>query len=104
MLCTGYTKTIDMAHGDLMKLADARGTTLRVARGSLWITQEHDARDVVLNAGDVWAVERDGLTLVEAQTNAALCLVGPGALSAVVSVDHPRGSGRLRDFINRLAA
>ena len=63
MQCAGYTKTLDLRHGDLVKLADARGTTLRVARGTLWVTQEHDRSDVVLNTGDVWTVERDGLTL-----------------------------------------
>ena len=84
MQCAGYTKTLDLRHGDLVKLADARGTTLRVARGTLWVTQEHDRSDVVLNTGDVWTVERDGLTLAEAQTGVALCLVGPGAEPAHV--------------------
>jgi len=104
MLCAGYTKTLDLARGDLVKLDDARGTTLGVARGTLWVTQEHDPRDVVLNAGDVWAVERDGLTLVEAQTGAALCLLGRGAAPAHVRERRIRGSDRLRQFFNRWVA
>ena len=51
---------------------DARGTTLRVTRGTLWITQEDDTHDIVLRAGDIWMVERDGLTIVEAQNDASV--------------------------------
>lgn len=85
MLCTGYDRVLDLDHGDFVKLDDARGTTLRVTRGTLWLTQERDRHDIVLNEGDVWTVERDGLTLVEAQSNAVVCLVGRGAKPAKVS-------------------
>jgi Protein of unknown function (DUF2917) len=76
MLCDGYDKVFDLDHGDLVELQDARGTTLRVTRGTIWITQEHDTQDIVLRAGDVWTVERQGLTLVEAQGDALVCVVG----------------------------
>jgi hypothetical protein len=79
MLCNGDDKVLDLAHGDLVELADARGTTLRVTKGTLWITQERDRRDIVLAAGDVWTVEQHGLTLVEAQGAATVCLVGTAA-------------------------
>ncbi len=79
MTCAGYTKTLDLAAGDLVRLSDAKGTTLRVTRGTLWVTQDQDVNDVVLATGDTWTVERDGLTLAEAQGAAIVCLVGPGA-------------------------
>ena len=91
MLCAGYTRTVDMHDGDLVKLDNARGTTLRVASGTLWVTQERDNHDIVLNGGDVWVVERDGLTLVQAQARTALCLVGPGAEAAQIRERHGRG-------------
>jgi len=47
-----------------------------VTRGTLWITQEDDPQDVVLRAGDNWVVERNGLTVVEAQDDAIFCVVG----------------------------
>ncbi len=80
MLCPGYTKTLDLAHGEVLTLDDARGTTLRVTRGTLWITQDHDPRDIVLNAGDVWTIERQGRTVVEAQGTSILCWLGTGAV------------------------
>ena len=56
-----------LLHGDLVEIPDARGTTLHVARGRLWLTQERDRRDIVLDAGDTYTVERDGVTVAEAQ-------------------------------------
>ncbi|MEO8849844.1 MAG: DUF2917 domain-containing protein [Casimicrobiaceae bacterium] len=101
---SGYSKHLDMAEGDLLKLDDARGTTLRVARGTLWVTQEHDRRDFVLGPGDVWAIERDGLTLVEAQTPAMVSVMGTGAVPAHVRERRIRAFARLRRFFNQRAA
>jgi len=76
MVCDGYTKIWDLAPDELVKLDGARGTTLRVTRGKLWITLENDTRDVVLQAGDVFTIDRGGLTLVEAQGRATVCVMG----------------------------
>jgi hypothetical protein len=78
-MCERLAKSLDLSRGELLALDDARGTTLRVSRGTVWVTQEKELRDVVLTAGDTWAVERDGLTLVEAHGATALDVVGPGA-------------------------
>ncbi len=61
MICAGYTKVWDLAPGELVQLDGARGTTLRVTRGTLWITQERDTRDIVLSAGDAFTIDRGGL-------------------------------------------
>jgi hypothetical protein len=82
MLCNGYDKVVELADGDLVEIHDGHGTTLRVTKGTLWITQEHDTRDIVLRAGDVWTVERQGLTLLQAQGATVLCAVGTAALFA----------------------
>ena len=75
MVCSGYTIVWNLASGELVKLDGARGTTLRVTRGTLWLTQEHDTRDFVLTAGDVYTIDRGGLTLVEAQSSASVCVM-----------------------------
>jgi hypothetical protein len=75
MACDGYTKIWDLAPGELVQLDGARGTTLRVTRGTLWITLEDDVRDVVLAAGDTFTIDRGGLTLVEAQEKATVCVL-----------------------------
>jgi hypothetical protein len=37
----------------------------------------NDTNDVVLGPGDVWMVERDGLTIIEAQNDASFRALGP---------------------------
>jgi hypothetical protein len=79
MLCTGYTKVWELAPSELVRLDGARGTTLRVTRGTLWITLEDDTRDIVLTAGDSYMIDRGGLTLVEAQSASTVCVLGDHA-------------------------
>ena len=90
MLCTGYTKVWELASGELVRLDGARGTTLRVTRGTLWITLENDTRDIVLSAGDSYTIDRGGLTLVEAQGTAAVCVLA----HYVDEIRHRRNSRR----------
>lgn len=65
-----------LVDGDLVELIDARGATLRVDSGSVWVTQERDARDVMLYAGDSWMIERGGTTVAEARGDTALRVAG----------------------------
>jgi len=97
---------LDLAARESLLLADARGTTLRVNRGTLWITQQDDTRDVVLRPGDVWTVELDGDTIVEAQTAATVALSGR-AVSRALPVPPPvstRRSALLAQVRERFAA
>ena len=75
MACDGYTKMWEMAGGELIGVDGGRGTTLRVTRGTLWLTFAHDTRDVVLGVGDVFTIDRGGLTLIEAQGDATVCVL-----------------------------
>jgi hypothetical protein len=76
MACFQHGTIVELAARDVVTLPDLRSATLRVTRGTLWITQEDDPQDVVLRAGDNWVVERNGLTVVEAQDDAIFCVVG----------------------------
>ena len=76
MVCDGYTKVWDLVPDELVRLDGARGTTLRITRGSVWITLENDTRDVVLTAGDAFTIDRGGVTLVEAQGRSTVCVMG----------------------------
>jgi Protein of unknown function (DUF2917) len=99
MLCTGYDKVLRLSHGDLVELNDSRGATVRVTRGTVWLTQEDDTQDVVLRAGDVWTIERQGLTLVEAQGSAQVCILGTGS-DSIGARNRVAGFGeRLRDWL-----
>ena len=76
MACFEYGTIVELGARETMTLPDARSAMLRVTRGTVWITQESDPQDVVLRAGDTWVVERNGLTVVEAQEDVSLCVVG----------------------------
>ena len=104
MACDGYTRIWDLEPGELVQLDGARGTTLRVTRGTLWVTLENDLRDVVLSAGDSFMVDRGGLTIVEAQGETTVCVLarhvtelrrGPAALGV---------AGRIAAWFAGLAA
>ena len=76
MPCFKHGTIIDLAARESVSLPDMRGTTLRITRGSVWITQENDTKDIVLRAGDNWVVEKNGLTILEAQEDTTFCALG----------------------------
>jgi hypothetical protein len=92
MKCDGYEKVWDLSQGELVQLDGARGTTLRVTSGMLWITLEDDVRDVVLAAGDTFTVDRAGLTLVEAQERTTVCVMELHAVEVRRGPRPPRSS------------
>lgn len=76
MACFEHGTIVDLAARESLALPDVRGITLRVTRGTVWITQESDTQDIVLRAGDNWVVEKNGVTIVEAQEETTLCAIG----------------------------
>jgi len=89
MLCTGYTKVWELAPNELVRLDGARGTTLRVTSGGLWITLEKDKRDIVLSAGDSYTIDRGGLTLAEAQGATTVCVLAHHVDESRVVANRP---------------
>jgi DUF2917 family protein len=95
MICDGYTKVWELSAGEMIQLDGARGTTLRVTRGTLWLTLENDTRDVVLTAGDSFLIDRGGLTLVEAQDDAIVCVLARHIEEVRVRVGRPGIAARV---------
>ena len=53
-----------LQRGQTSRLPEARATHLCSAAGTLWITVDHDARDVVLEPGQCFVVQGDeGVTI-----------------------------------------
>ena len=95
MACDGYTKIWDLAAGEIVQLDGARGTTLRVTRGMVWLTLEDDLRDVVLAAGDSFTIDRGGLTLIEAQGTTVVCVLARHVAEVRGRARPPRLAGRI---------
>jgi hypothetical protein len=91
MACKPDSKVWQLGPREVLRLDGARGTTVRATRGTLWLTLENDPRDIVLVPGNAFTIDRGGLTLVEAQDDAVLC-VDPRYIDA-------RRSGAIRSGI-----
>jgi hypothetical protein len=59
-----------LRRGQLQRLQDAQGSLVLCLSGTLWLTQEGDRRDIVLEAGDEARIERDGLSILSAMRDA----------------------------------
>ena len=63
---------LDMARGTYLRFDDEPGTSIHVWSGALWITQEGDARDHYLTAGQSFTIDRTGTTLATAMHRACI--------------------------------
>ncbi len=61
-------------------LDNAQGTIIAVDRGCLWVTLEHDLRDIVLTKGMRFQVDRSGRTIIAAEMDSTLRLLAPVSL------------------------
>ena len=48
-------------------LRDVAGRTVTCVSGRVWLTMEHDSRDITLAARESFVVDRTGITIVAAQ-------------------------------------
>jgi hypothetical protein len=103
MSCDGYTKVWELADDELIGLESARGTTLAVTRGCLWLTFQDDTRDVVLTAGDTFVIDRGGLTLAQAQGKTIVCVLARHLEELRYGRRQPTLAGRARGWLERFA-
>jgi len=61
-------------------LDHAKGTTIALERGSLWVTLESDPRDIVLTDGMRFEIDRGGRTIVTAERDSRLKLLWEATL------------------------
>jgi hypothetical protein len=81
------------ARRDVVALEGTPGTQLRVRRGRVWLTQEGDARDILLGAGESFRLDRPGRAVVEVLLDCEISLLSP-----------PRRSQRARLGMGTLVA
>ncbi len=68
-----------MNDGALLRLPHRLGATIAVVRGRIWVTQDGDQRDVVLDAGESFVIDRPGLAIVQAFGAACVDITSGGA-------------------------
>jgi hypothetical protein len=65
---------INLQRGQFLRVVDGAGSTVTAQGGSVWITEENSARDVVLGAGQSMFLRRPGVALLEAFSDASISL------------------------------
>jgi hypothetical protein len=68
---------LPLARREELRITDGRELLIHVWQGSLWITQEGDTRDIVLEAGDSFRLDRNGVALAKAWDDTVLALASP---------------------------
>ena len=84
--------SLGLCRGAPARLENARGLRLHVESGSVWLTHESCADDVLLHAGETYAIEHDGATVVSSL----------GRRFALVTVDSPAPAKPKPSFLERL--
>ena len=69
--------TIQLTEGDLISLPDAKGSTVAVLWGSVWLTQNGDSRDYEVNGGESFTIRGDGRIVISAFENSAVTILQP---------------------------
>jgi len=64
----------DLRRGATLRVDDGQPHVIDVFEGLVWVTQDGDPRDVILEAGDSFRFDGRGLTLVQAFEDARLLL------------------------------
>lgn len=67
--------SLQIRRGSVARIQNGRGMLLSVQDGGVWITQSGSTKDVCLDAGESFRIDRDGLTLVSSVGRAPQALV-----------------------------
>lgn len=63
-----------LERGEALPLRHVAGRTVHAHAGRVWITEENDARDILLQAGERYRLDGGGLAVVEALSEAAISI------------------------------
>ncbi len=70
-------ETIRLARGALVRIEDARGLLIAVREGRIWLTQEHDPNDVIVDGHGSFQLDRDGLAILSTSRESLIRLSAP---------------------------
>jgi hypothetical protein len=73
---------LSLAHQGMFSVADAAGLQITCREGSLWITLDHDTRDIVLSAGESFLTTQHRRAIIYAMKPSSLSLALAPAVQA----------------------
>lgn len=88
-----------MKRKQLLKVRGGAGNAIVCHSGSVWVTQDGDQRDIILDAGESFVLDRNGATLVQALEQSAVSFtrhahLGGSAVATERSFRVPAGVAR----------
>ena len=85
---------LSLAHQAMFEVSDAAGVQITCRQGSLWLTLDGDARDIVIDAGESFIAMEHRRALIYALTPSDLSVaMGPTTVATTVAA---RSAGRAR--------
>jgi hypothetical protein len=80
-----------LKRNQMVKVRGGLGHSIVCDSGTVWVTQDGDARDIVLHAGNSFTLDREGLALVQAFEPSSISITRAAAQSrASVPAALPR--------------
>jgi hypothetical protein len=92
---------ISLRWGRPLTFADAEGTCITARRGTVWITQDNDIRDVVLGDGESFMLDQPDLAVVQAFHSAEILIRPPGSPGGTGESQPPLSQRILRALRRR---
>jgi hypothetical protein len=80
-------KPIALAARSVHRIQNGKGSEVLCLKGTVWITQENDRRDIILGAGQSFVLDHKGVAVVYALRDAAITVGAPGHIAPA---DEPR--------------
>ena len=76
-----HPASINLRKGAIHRLPNAHGRRIESLSGSLWITMDHDLRDILVEPGDGFSIDGHGDTLISALDDARFVVLDPANAS-----------------------
>jgi len=86
MTMHAVSRPVALARGDVLRIRDGAGLTLRPESGVLWVTEERSPDDRVVAPGDMCRLEGMGLALVYAHRHSRVVIGVPATLERTPDV------------------
>ena len=62
---------VKLAPNQTLRVVDGAGSTVCAVDGAVWITEENDPHDIVLEPGHCYRLKREGVAILNALSGAA---------------------------------
>jgi Protein of unknown function (DUF2917) len=73
-----FAASINLRKGAIHRLPNGHGQRIESLSGSLWITIDNDRRDILVNPGDGFDIDREGAALISALDDARFVVLRAG--------------------------